>query len=101
MTGFPLALAAGMLAAANPCGFALLPAYLSLLVVGDDAPGRPAAAGRALVLTAAMTAGFAGVFGVFGLVVAPVAGSLQRHLPWFGVVSGLLLAGAGGWLLAG
>ena len=101
MTGFSLALAAGMLAAANPCGFALLPAYLSLLVVGDDAPSRPAAAARALVLTAAMTAGFAGVFGVFGLIVSPVAGSLQRHLPWFGVVVGLLLVGMGGWLLAG
>ena len=101
MTGFSLALAAGMLAAANPCGFALLPAYLSLLVVGDDAPSRPAAAARALVLTAAMTAGFAGLFGVFGLIVAPVAGTLQRHLPWFGVVLGVLLVGVGGWLLTG
>jgi cytochrome c biogenesis protein CcdA len=101
MTGVPLALAAGMVAAANPCGFALLPAYLSLLVVGDDAPSRSAAVARALVLTAAMTAGFAGLFGVFGLVVAPVAGSLQRHLPWFGVTVGLLLVGVGGWLLAG
>ena len=110
MTGFSLALAAGMLAAANPCGFALLPAYLSLLVVGDDnvgarprshGPGRPAAAARALVLTAAMTLGFAVVFGVFGLVISPVAGSAQQHLPWFGVAVGLLLAGMGGWLLAG
>src|SRR4029453_1056911 len=90
-----------MLAAANPCGFALLPAYLSLLVVGEDAPGRPAAAARALVLTAAMTLGFAVVFGVFGLVISPVAGSVQQHLPWFGVAVGLLLAGMGGWLLAG
>jgi cytochrome c biogenesis protein CcdA len=101
MTSFSLALAAGMLAAANPCGFALLPAYLSLLVVGDDAPSRPAAAARALVLTTAMTAGFAGMFGLFGLIVAPVASSVQQHLPWFGVVSGLLLVGVGGWLLAG
>ena len=30
-----LALGAGMVAAINPCGFALLPAYLSLLVIGD------------------------------------------------------------------
>ena len=29
-----LALGAGMLAALNPCGFALLPAYLTLLVTG-------------------------------------------------------------------
>lgn len=36
-----LAIAAGMLAAVNPCGFALLPAYLSVLVLGDDSPGQP------------------------------------------------------------
>jgi cytochrome c-type biogenesis protein len=34
-----LALGAGMLAALNPCGFALLPAYLTLLVTGDQ-PNR-------------------------------------------------------------
>jgi cytochrome c biogenesis protein CcdA len=96
-----LAMAAGMLAAVNPCGFALLPAYLSLLVVGDDAPGRPAAVARALGSTAAMTAGFVGVFGLFGLVVAPAAGAVQQHLPWAAVGFGLLLAGLGGWLVAG
>ncbi|MCH0542643.1 cytochrome c biogenesis protein CcdA [Streptomyces sp. MUM 203J] len=98
---FALALTAGMLAAVNPCGFALLPAYLSLLVLGEDAPSRAAAVGRALVATAAMTAGFTVVFAVFGLAVAPVAGQVQEHLPWFTVVFGLVLAGLGGWLAAG
>jgi cytochrome c-type biogenesis protein len=98
---FALALTAGMLAAVNPCGFALLPAYLSLLVLGDDSPSRGAAVGRALAATAAMTVGFAAVFGVFGLVVAPVASQVQQHLPWFTVVFGLLLAALGVWLLAG
>ena len=32
------ALAGGMLATINPCGFALLPAYLSLYLSGEDAP---------------------------------------------------------------
>ncbi|MFI2369266.1 hypothetical protein [Streptomyces sp. NPDC018833] len=43
MPDLPLALAvtAGMLAAVNPCGFALLPAYLSLLVLGDATPTPP------------------------------------------------------------
>lgn len=98
---FALALTAGMLAAVNPCGFALLPAYLSLLVLGDDSPSRTAAVGRALVATAAMTVGFTVVFAVFGLAVAPVAGQAQEHLPWFTVVFGLVLAGLGGWLAAG
>ncbi|NLU72951.1 cytochrome c biogenesis protein CcdA [Streptomyces sp. HNM0575] len=103
MADLPLALAltAGMLAAVNPCGFALLPAYLSLLVLGDDSPSRGAAVGRALAATAAMTVGFAAVFGIFGLVVAPVASQVQQHLPWFTVVFGVLLAGLGVWLLAG
>jgi len=96
-----LALAAGTLAAVNPCGFALLPAYLSFLIVGDGTSGRGAAVGRALAATAAMTAGFAAVFGVFGLVVASAAGAVQRHLPWVTIGVGILLVGVGGWLLAG
>ncbi|WP_328422182.1 cytochrome c biogenesis CcdA family protein [Streptomyces sp. NBC_00443] len=103
MTDLPLALAlsAGMLAAVNPCGFALLPAYLSLLVLGDDSPRRTVAVGRALTATAAMTIGFAALFGVFGLAVQPVAGQVQEHLPWFTITFGLLMAMAGTWLLAG
>ncbi|WP_020388690.1 cytochrome c biogenesis CcdA family protein [Kribbella catacumbae] len=96
-----IALGAGMLAAVNPCGFALLPAYLSLLVTGDQPPNRATAVGRALLLTAGMTLGFAAVFGVFGLAVAPVASSVQRYLPWFTIGLGLLLAGLGAWLLTG
>ncbi|NJC74205.1 cytochrome c biogenesis protein CcdA [Planosporangium thailandense] len=96
-----LALAAGVLAAVNPCGFALLPAYLSLLVVGDAPAACGVAVGRALAFTAAMTAGFVAVFGAFGLVLAPVAGLVQQHLPWFTIGFGLLLAALGGWLVAG
>jgi cytochrome c-type biogenesis protein len=95
-----LALGAGVVAALNPCGFALLPAYLSLLVL-EEKPSRPAAVWRALRATAALTAGFAGVFAVFGLAVTPVASSVQEYLPGFTVVLGLVLAAAGAWVLAG
>lgn len=100
-TPLALALAAGVLAAVNPCGFALLPAYLSVLLLGDPGARRSAVVARALLLTVAVTAGFAGVFATFGLVLAPVAGALYRHLPWFTIGFGLLLVGAGAWLLAG
>lgn len=98
---YPLALAAGLVAAVNPCGFALLPAYLSLLVVGDQPPGRLAAVGRALLLTVAMTLGFVAVFGGFGLLAAPAADTLARRLPWLSIVFGVVLVGLGAWLLAG
>ena len=96
-----LALAAGMLAAVNPCGFALLPAYLSVLVLGDDSPGPGRAVLRALVLTAWMTVGFVAVFGVFGLVISPVASQAQQYLPWFTAAFGVAVVLAGLWLLAG
>ncbi|MFJ9889458.1 cytochrome c biogenesis CcdA family protein, partial [Streptomyces sp. NPDC091287] len=103
MTDLPLALAltAGILAAVNPCGFALLPAYLSLLVLGDDSPTRGVAVGRALTATASITVGFAALFGIFGLAIQPVAGQVQEHLPWFTITFGVLMAAAGAWLLAG
>jgi cytochrome c biogenesis protein CcdA len=101
-----LALAAGLVAAFNPCGFALLPAYLTMLVADDDT--RPAGGvssrgpvARALLLGAAMTAGFVTVFGVFGLVVTPLAVSVGRYLPWVTILIGLALTGLGLWLLSG
>ncbi|QHY94404.1 Cytochrome C biogenesis protein transmembrane region [Streptomyces sp. S4.7] len=103
MSDLPLALAltAGVLAAVNPCGFALLPAYLSLLVLGDDSPTRGVAVGRALTATASITVGFAALFGVFGLAIQPVAGQVQEHLPWFTIFFGILMGLAGAWLSAG
>ena len=57
--------------------------------------------GRALRFTAGMTTGFVAVFGAFGLVVAPLALSVERWLPAFTIVLGVALVGLGGWLLAG
>ena len=36
-----LAFAAGLVAALNPCGFAMLPAYLALVVRGEDSVDAP------------------------------------------------------------
>ena len=97
-----LALAAGMVAALNPCGFAMLPAYLTLVVRGEGAdPSRTAAVGRALAATAAMALGFLAVFGVFGLLTVPVASVVQRYLPYATIVIGIGLVALGIWLLAG
>jgi len=96
-----LALVAGAVAAFNPCGFALLPAYLGLLVADDAPGGRPAALRRAVRFAAGMTVGFVAVFGLAAAVLAPLALSFERYLPIVTVVIGIVLVGLGGWLLTG
>ena len=94
--GAPLALAfaAGLLAAFNPCGFALLPAYLAYFigVAGDDRPSPLRATGRALAVSGTLTLGFAAVFGA---VVTLASVQVTRIAPWFTVVIGLALIGLG------
>lgn len=105
-----LAFGAGALAALNPCGFALLPAYLSLTAAAPapssngTRPAWPAlagAVGRAVGAAAVMTVGFVVVFGVFGLIVAPLASSSQEALPYVTAASGVLLLAVGVVLLSG
>ncbi|BBZ33550.1 cytochrome c biogenesis CcdA family protein [Mycolicibacterium confluentis] len=95
-----LAFAAGLVAALNPCGFALLPVYLTYVVSGADA-GRPAAVVRALTATLVMTLGFVVVFAAFGSLTVALASTLQRYLPAVTVVIGVLLVLVGAWLLSG
>lgn len=100
------ALAAGLVAAVNPCGFAMLPGYLALVVAGEDGSGegqtgRAAALARALAATAMMALGFLLVFGTFGLVISPLAASVQQYLPAATVVIGAALLALGAWMLSG
>lgn len=89
-----------MVAALNPSGFAMLPAYLTL-VIHRDGDGKSEAVVRALGATAAMALGFLAVFGSFGLLTVAVAATVQRHLPYATLVVGVALTGAGIWLLTG
>ena len=106
-----LAFTAGGLAALNPCGFALLPAYLTMVVLPDSTREDGAsttltrrtslAVGRAVVATVLMTLGFTLVFGAFGLLVQPLASGVQEYLPYVSILTGVLLVGVGAVLLAG
>lgn len=94
------ALAAGMLATVNPCGFAMLPAYLTLVVAGGSR-STMTAMWRALAATGLMALGFLVVFGAFGLIVAPLGSSVQEYLPVVTVAVGVIMVGLGAWMLAG
>jgi cytochrome c biogenesis protein CcdA len=98
-----LAFAAGLVAALNPCGFAMLPAYLLLVVRGQGPGGRPGLVllGRALAATLGMALGFLTVFGLFGALTISAAGAVQRYLPYGTVVIGIVLVALGVWLLSG
>jgi cytochrome c biogenesis protein CcdA len=95
-----LAFAAGLVAALNPCGFAMLPAYLTFVVSGSEA-SRPAAVARALLATLALALGFLAVFAAFGVLTVAVASTVQKFLPFVTVVVGVVLVSTGIWLLAG
>jgi cytochrome c biogenesis protein CcdA len=94
------AFAAGLAAAVNPCGFALLPAYLGLYLGSTSGvSGHPI--GRALAVGLTMTASFVTLFALVGLVLAATAASLVAVLPWANLVIGILLVVVAGRLLAG
>jgi cytochrome c biogenesis protein CcdA len=95
------ALGAGMLATVNPCGFAMLPGYLPLVIAGGAESPRAARVGRALAASALMTAGFVAVFGIFGLLSLPLRGALQQYLPVVTLVIGVVMVVIGVLLLTG
>ncbi len=95
-----LAFGAGLVAALNPCGFAMLPAYLVLVVRGGGTTPLPAV-GRALAATIAMALGFLTVFATFGLLTVSLASMVQRYLPYVTVLIGGVLISLGICLLSG
>ncbi|MEZ5145370.1 MAG: cytochrome c biogenesis CcdA family protein [Acidimicrobiales bacterium] len=98
MIDAPIALAfgAGMIATVNPCGFAMLPAYLSyFLGLEDTSADAEAGVLRALAVAGTVSAGFLVVFSVVGLLITQFSLSIEQHLPWVTIVigAGLLVLG--------
>ncbi len=96
----------GMVATFNPCGFAMLPAYLSYFLglegadhADDHDTGRTVV--RALTVGAAMTAGFVVVFGLLGIVLEPLLNRINDRLPWLTIVLGIVLVVLGVVMLTG
>ena len=100
---FGIAFAAGMVAAVNPCGFAMLPAYLSLyLGTEEDGFAERSATWRvlrALVVGLVVSSGFVLLFGLAGIGVSAGGTVLISAMPVLGVLVGEALVVFGVWML--
>lgn len=100
-----LAFGAGLLATVNPCGFALLPGFLSFYLGGSEAEGASAStlarAREGFVVGLILSGAFSAVFVVTGLVVSAGLRSVLTAVPWVALGIGLLLIALGGAMLAG
>ena len=98
---FAYSLLLGMLAAVNPCGFVLLPTYLTAyLAVGEEMDARSRVA-RSLVIGASVSAGFVGVFVVVGTVSRLFTGWLESNAKYPALVIGIALIGMGARMMSG
>lgn len=86
-----LAFASGMVAAVNPCGFAMLPAYVSFFLgrEGDRVPSRGESVLRSIPVALAVSAGFVVVFGFVGIALRPISSTVQEYAPWATIVIGV------------
>lgn len=99
---FAYAFTAGMVAVVNPCGFAMLPAYLGFFLGADDGERDTLGSlSRGLVVGAAVSAGFMLLFALAGALVAWTSLGVGRISPWFTVVIGVVLTAAGVAIAAG
>jgi cytochrome c-type biogenesis protein len=96
------AFALGAVAAFNPCGFALLPAYLGLyLRDGVAGSGIGPRLSRSLAVAATVGVTFTALFGAAGAVFEMGSAPIVRALPWIGLGIGVVLILTGGLALSG
>lgn len=86
-----LAFASGIVAAVNPCGFAMLPAYVGFFLgkEGDRVPSKGESVLRAIPVALAVSLGFVVVFGIVGIALRPISSSVQEYAPWATIVIGI------------
>jgi cytochrome c biogenesis protein CcdA len=85
-----LAFASGMLATVNPCGFAMLPAYLGFFLGVETKDGDVrATVSRSLAVGLSVAAGFLAVFSIVGLAIYHLSASVDEWTPWATIVIGV------------
>lgn len=99
------AFAAGMVASVNPCGFLLLPTYLTyqlgLNETGYEDRSNWSKLGNALLLGLIATLGFVAVLSVAGVIIAAGGRWLINIFPYAGLAIGIAMVGLGAWLIFG
>jgi cytochrome c-type biogenesis protein len=97
------AFAAGMVASVNPCGFLMLPTYLSYHLGTQEEGYYDQPVGRrllkALALGLVATAGFLVILAVVGIIISAGGQWLIQVFPYAGVAIGASMALLGLWLL--
>jgi cytochrome c biogenesis protein CcdA len=91
-----LVFGAGMAAAFNPCGVAMLPAFVVRLIASRARRVR-----QGTVAGFAMTLGFIAVFGAAGLIADAFAVEFGAAVPWIALAVGVAFVGTGVWMVAG
>jgi cytochrome c-type biogenesis protein len=101
---FAYAFTTGMLATVNPCGFAMLPAYLSFFLGVDGTATRTSSAARirrAIAVSLAVSLGFLTVFTAVGAAVRAGGDVLIDWAEYITIPIGLALAALGVALMLG
>lgn len=99
------AFGAGMVSAVNPCGFFMLPVYMTLYLGAEDGDFlEQTVFSRILKATwvaIVVTAGFGLLFGLVGVVVSAGGYYLMGVMPWFAVAVGAILVFLSIWMMMG
>lgn len=101
---FGYAFGAGMVSAVNPCGFFMLPVYLSLYLGAGDGNQEQnyfLRSLRAMWVCCVVTVGFGLVFAIAGGIISAGGYFLMGIMPWFALLIGAMLSLFGVMILAG
>ena len=100
---FAYAFTLGMVATVNPCGFPMLPAYLSFFIGADDTASDRTGSRipRALLAAAAVSLGFLAVFSILSVPLNAGVTTIYRVMPWLTIAVGIALVVVGVAMLLG
>jgi cytochrome c-type biogenesis protein len=91
------AFTAGLVATINPCGFAMLPAYLSYFLGTEEAEAlnEKTGIGRAIITGLTVSSGFVAVFSIIGVLVSAGLSAVRQVVPWLTIFIGCALIALG------